>query len=103
LDFVQTSLAGGSWTVTRGGTLTGTASGTYSGGITGFGLSNDETSKNGSGIAANNFAIVPEPTTVSLLLGSLLLSGAIFLVRGRRFGSGTVLHCAARNLGSTRR
>lgn len=86
LALTQTTLSSGSWTVTRSGGLTGTASGTYSGDATGFHLYNSMTTGGGANednLFANNLAIVPEPTTLSLLAGPALLGGWLFLRRRR--------------------
>jgi hypothetical protein len=89
LTLTQTTLAGGSWTVTRSGGLTGTVSGTYSGDATGFHFYNSQTTGNGASednLFFNNLAVtnaaVPEPATV-LLVGPALLGG-MFFVRRRR-------------------
>jgi hypothetical protein len=86
LDFLQTSLTGGTWTITRSGGLTGTATGTYNGDPTGFHLYDHQTSGGGApedSLYVNNLLVVPEPTTLSLLVASSLL-GAWFFVRRSR-------------------
>jgi len=86
LSMTQTTLSGGSWTITRSGGLTGTASGTYTGDGSGFHLYNSMTTGGGANednLFANNLAVVPEPSTVALLAGPALL-GAWFFIRRRR-------------------
>ena len=80
----QTSAGGGSWTINRTGGYTSTTTGTYSGTVSSFalysgwagGVSTPENT-----IFYNNFAVVPEPTTIGLLLGG---AGLLAFVRRRR-------------------
>ena len=86
LTFVQTTLSGGTWLVTRGGALADSASGTFAGNAAGFNLYVATTSSNSGSpndFYANNLSIVPEPSTVALLLGSSALGG-LYLLRRKR-------------------
>ena len=85
LAFEQTSLTGGSWTVTRSGGQTGSATGSYNGLVRGFKLYVQDTDAGGApqnNLYANNFAVVPEPSAVALLLAGSL-AGGCWLVRRR--------------------
>ena len=86
ISITQTDGTGGTWTVTRSGGLTDSASGTYTGVGAGIHLYNSMTT--GSGAAEdnlffNNLAVVPEPSSLSLLVGPAIL-GAWFFIRRRR-------------------
>jgi hypothetical protein len=87
LAFTQTSLAGGTYSVSRGASV---FTGTYTGDASGFQAYNSNTNGGGDGDADNLYfnnlsvtnAAVPEPATV-LLVGPALLGG-VFFVRRRR-------------------
>ena len=86
LSFTQTSASGGSWTIARSGGVTDLDSGTYTGVPDGFNLYIGDTVGGGlneNNLFANNLAIVPEPSSLSLLAGPAIL-GAWFYVRRRR-------------------
>ena len=85
ISLTQTTLSGGTWTVNRTGGVTSNASGTYTGVGAGFKLYEDQTSSNANenNLFANNMSVVPEPSTVSLLLGSSAFAG-FFLLRRKR-------------------
>jgi hypothetical protein len=86
LAFTQTSLASGSYSVTRGSS---TFTGTYTGDADAFRLYNSGTNGGSDGAADNlyfnnlNISAVPEPSTLSLLAGPTLLAGWFFLRRRR--------------------
>ena len=82
LSFTQTSLAGGTYLVTSGSS---NFTNSYTGSASGFNLYNSGTD-NGSdanNLYFNNLAIVPEPSSLALLAGPMLL-GAWFFARRRR-------------------
>lgn len=72
--FNQTSAAGGDWVITRSGGITDLDSGTYSGSLRRFAFYAGGSTSNGNNDALffNNLSVVPEPSTGSLFLGSLL-------------------------------
>jgi PEP-CTERM motif len=82
LSFTQTSLSGGTWSITRSGGVTDFDSGTYSGVAENFKFYERETT-NGSNAADNLFfnslVVIPEPSAA--LLGGL---GMLALLRRRR-------------------
>jgi len=87
LSFTQTTLAGGTYSVTRGSS---TFTGTYTGDADSFKLYNSGTNGDGDGAADNlyfnnlSISAVPEPgTIISFLSGSSLL-GAMMFIRRRR-------------------
>jgi hypothetical protein len=81
LSFTQTSLTGGTWTITRSGGVSDSDSGTYTGVIENFKFYNDSTdgSASANNLFFNNLTVIPEPA--SALLGSL---GVLLLLRRRR-------------------
>jgi hypothetical protein len=81
LSFTQTSLTGGTWSITRSGGVTDLDSGTYSGVIENFKFYNDSTdgSASANNLFFNNLTVVPEPAAA--LLGSL---GMLLLLRRRK-------------------
>jgi hypothetical protein len=81
LSFTQTSLTGGTWTITRSGGVTDSDTGTYTGVIENFKFYNDSTSSGSAenNLFFNNLTVVPEPA--SALLGSL---GMLLLLRRRK-------------------
>jgi len=86
ISITQTDGTGGTWSVTRSGGLAGAASGTFTGVGTGIHLYNSMTTGGGAAednLFFNNLAVIPEPSSLSLLAGPALL-GAWFFVRRRR-------------------
>lgn len=83
LAFTQTSLTGGSWTITRSGGVTDSDMGTYSGLASNFKLYNSNTANGAAenNLFANNLSVVPEPA--SMLVG-LMTAGCLVLRRRRR-------------------
>src|SRR5581483_11067945 len=79
LSFVQTSVSGGTWNVTRSGGLSGSANGTFTGDATRFKLYNAGTDPGGAAennLYANALSIsVPEPSSFVLLSGALFVGG----------------------------
>jgi len=87
LAFTQTSLGGGSYSVSRGSS---TFTGSYTGDADAFRLYNSGTNGGADGAADNLYfnnlnvtTAVPEPSTLSLLAGPALLGGWMFLRRRR--------------------
>lgn len=82
LSFTQTSLAGGTYTVSRGANM---FSNTYTGDASGFRLYNSGTDDGGNSnnLYFNNLTIVPEPSTLSLMACPAIF-GAWFFIRRRR-------------------
>jgi PEP-CTERM motif len=77
LSFTQTSLAGGTWTITRSGGVADSDSGTYTGvaGQVHLYIGNAEGGDENN-LFANNLSIVPEPSTIALaLIGTIGLMG----------------------------
>lgn len=73
LSFTQSTLTGGTWTITRSGGVTDSDTGTYSGVAQGFHLYVGQTSgTSASDLVANNLAVVPEPGTWAMLAGGLV-------------------------------
>ncbi len=69
LAFTQTSLAGGTWSITRSGGISDFDTGTYTGRARSFKLySGDQGSFGEDALYVNNLQIVPEPTTMAALL-----------------------------------
>ena len=84
--FEQTNSAGGSWTITRSGGLADFDSGTYTGVVRKFDFYAGETDNNNEdALFFNNFAIIPEPSSLSLLLAGGAVLGLVSL-RHRRVG-----------------
>jgi hypothetical protein len=82
LSFTQTSLAGGTYSVSRGVDV---FTGAYTGDAMGFRLYNSNTEGgDANNLYANNLSIVPEPATLSFLLTGSSLLGAFVFVRRRR-------------------
>lgn len=75
LDFTQTSLAGGTWSITRSGGVADFDSGTYSGRALSFKLySGSQGAFDQDALYVNNLAITPEPASLALLgIGSLAM------------------------------
>lgn len=86
ISLTQVDGTGGTWSVTRSGGLTGVATGTYSGVGAGIHLYNSMTTGGGASednLFFNNLAVVPEPTTISLLAGPAILGAYMFMRRRR--------------------
>jgi len=86
IQIEQTTLTSGTWVVTRSGGLTGTASGTYTGDADQFHLycdNTDNSQNNVNNLFANNFTIVPEPSSIALILASIG-TGSVYLARRKR-------------------
>jgi hypothetical protein len=83
LSFTQTSLAGGTFSVSRGVDV---FTGAYTGDAMGFRLYNSNTDSGdaANNLYANNLSIVPEPATLSFLLTGSSLLGAFVFIRRRR-------------------
>lgn len=80
LSFNQISAAEGLWEITRSGGVTSTTSGTYTGAISSLGLYVVDTEGGDpNNLYANNFTVVPEPS--SALLGGI---GVLVLLRRSR-------------------
>ena len=82
LSFTQTSLSGGTWSITRSGGVTDSDSGTYTGVPENFKFYISSTTGNGAAednLYFNSLSVVPEPSAA--VLGSL---GALMLLRRRR-------------------
>ncbi|MFK7911040.1 MAG: PEP-CTERM sorting domain-containing protein [Akkermansiaceae bacterium] len=75
LSFTQTSALAGSWTINRSGGITDSDSGTYTGAISSINLYNEaDGGGDANNLYANNFTVVPEPSSAALLgLGGLAL------------------------------
>ncbi len=77
LAFTQTSLTGGTWTITRSGGMTDVDSGTYSGVAENFKFYEANTTGGGAAqdnLYFNNLTVIPEPSSAVLgLIGSMLL------------------------------
>lgn len=74
--FTQTSLTGGTWSITRSGGISDVDSGTYNGVAENFKLYVQNTDNGGdsNNLFANSFTVVPEPAAAMLgLIGSVLL------------------------------
>lgn len=85
IQFTQTDLTSGTWTITRTGGLSGNASGTYTGTPNNFQFYAGETGGGAeNNLYFNNLVVtaIPEPSTVSLLAASALFGG-IFYARRR--------------------
>ncbi|HEY1770819.1 MAG TPA: PEP-CTERM sorting domain-containing protein [Chthoniobacterales bacterium] len=87
LAFTQTTLTSGTWTILFDGNSFSGNSNTYTGLATGFNLYNSGTDdgSNTNNLYFNNLAItsIPEPSSLALLGGPVLL-GAYLFVRRRR-------------------
>jgi len=82
--FEQTNSAGGSWTITRSGGLSDLDAGTYTGVVRRFDFYAGGTDNNNpDALFFNNFAIIPEPSSLSLLLAGGLALGLVSLRRRR--------------------
>jgi len=84
--FDQTSLSGGNWTVTRSGGVTDLDSGTYSGALRRFAFFAGGSSSNGNNDALffNNLSVVPEPSSLTLLLAGGSVLGLASIRRRRK-------------------
>ena len=84
IALTQTTVGGGSWAINRTGGITSLSSGTYTGAVSSiqlFSAFSSSTSTPEQTIFYNNFAVVPEPSTIGLLLGG---AGLLAFVRRRR-------------------
>ena len=82
--FEQTNSAGGSWTITRSGGLSDLDAGTYTGVVRRFDFYAGGTDNNNpDALFFNNFAIIPEPSSLSLLLAGGSALGLVSLRRRR--------------------
>ena len=84
--FDQTSLSGGNWTVTRSGGVTDLDSGTYSGALRRFAFyaGGSNTSGNNDALFFNNLSVVPEPSSLTLLLAGGSVLGLASIRRRRK-------------------
>ncbi len=75
LEFTQTTLAGGTWAITRSGGVSDYDSGTYTGRAKSFKLySGSQGTLNEDALFVNNLAIIPEPASLALLgIGGLAM------------------------------
>ena len=86
VQLTQTSAMGGTWTITRSGGLSGTQSSffDYAGVAAGFHLYNAQTTGSGApedNLFFNNPQIVPEPSTLVLIGGSVFLVALLYVRR----------------------
>ena len=82
--FEQTNSAGGSWAITRSGGLSDLDAGTYAGVVRRFDFYAGGTDNNNvDALFFNNFAIIPEPSSLSLLLAGGSVLGLVSLRRRR--------------------
>jgi hypothetical protein len=80
--FEQTSSTGGTWSIARSGGVTDLDSGTFTGVVRRFDFYAGGTDNNNpDALFVNNFAIVPEPSSLSLLLGGGVVLGLVSLRR----------------------
>lgn len=82
IQLMQTSAGGGTWSITRSGGISDFDSGTYNGTVSSFQLYSTDSaslSSPNNAVYFNNFAIVPEPSAVLLLI-----SGTGLLLTSRR-------------------
>ena len=84
--FDQTSLSGGTWTVTRSGGVTDLDSGTYSGALRRFAFyaGGSNTNGNNDALFFNNLSVVPEPSSLTLLLAGGSVLGLASIRRRRK-------------------
>ena len=83
IALTQTSAGGGSWAINRTGGVLSSSSGTYTGAVSSFQLFTTLSSSISTPeqtIFYNNFAVVPEPATIGMLLGG---AGLLVFVRRR--------------------